>query len=733
MRRVLRALRSLSTLLSPGIRGKVFVLSLVLLAIPWIGYAYIRQIEQFQREGQERALMGTARAVATALHDRPQLFELSPQIVKPKAGDVGIFVPSLNAPIRLDGHADDWPRPDPVVTRVAAAQSALAPMHGASCSVTPQLGRYGQFLYALISVRDDRVIAHLSGAVMPNQVDHMRLAWTSPNSVFQRYLVALGADGKVPVYALDASAQGVLSPDGEIEAVVASEAGGYSLELRIPIARVGRKFSFEVVDIDERNGSVESTLGVAGTEREDQLLRIQIPETEIAQILRGLGHSTARIWVVDAERHVLAQTGSLRRAVAPPPPQPKYNSVLDRYWGAIKQATLRRAYDRMLKQPREDFIDDRAAADELRGTEVNAALEGNPMNRWRPSRDGGAVILSAAHPIWNGDRVAGLVLAEETTNEIMALRKQALEGLFNTTLAVFVLGAGSLLLFASRLSTRIRRLRDEAEDAVDSHGRVQRLIAGSSAGDEIGDLSRSFSSLLGKLSEHTKYLENMASRMSHELRTPIAVVRSSLDNLRLQPLPHDAKVYMDRAQGGLARLNSVVTSMSEAARLEHALQSAEKERFDLGEVVAGCVAGYSTVYLNHSFFRSKPPDVTMVEGAPELIAQLLDKLASNAVDFAPHGSTIEINLRRETDKAVLRVVNDGPLLPAAIADRLFDSMVSMRPDGAGGNAPHLGLGLYIVRLIAQFHGARVTARNRADQGGVEIELEMPMVARGVQG
>ena len=104
----------------------------------------------------------------------------------------------------------------------------------------------------------------------------------------------------------------------------------------------------------------------------------------------------------------------------------------------------------------------------------------------------------------------------------------------------------------------------------------------------------------------------------------------------------------------------------------------------------------------------------MIEGAPELIAQLLDKLASNAVDFAPHGSTVEVSLRREENSAVMRVLNEGPPLPEAIQDRLFQSMVSLRTDGAAGSAPHLGLGLYIVRLIAQFHGARVAARNRSE-------------------
>ena len=62
-------------------------------------------------------------------------------------------------------------------------------------------------------------------------------------------------------------------------------------------------------------------------------------------------------------------------------------------------------------------------------------------------------------------------------------------------------------------------------------------FAATAAGDEIGDLSRSFASVLARLSEYASYQEKMASRLSHELRTPIAVVRSSLDNLKAAPLP----------------------------------------------------------------------------------------------------------------------------------------------------------------------------------------------------
>ena len=87
-------------------------------------------------------------------------------------------------------------------------------------------------------------------------------------------------------------------------------------------------------------------------------------------------------------------------------------------------------------------------------------------------------------------------------------------------------------MYATWLSSRIRRLRDDAERAIDANGRVRRIAAGSTAGDEIGDLSRSFSGVLSRLADYASYREQLASRLSHELRTPIAVVRSSLDNLQ---------------------------------------------------------------------------------------------------------------------------------------------------------------------------------------------------------
>jgi dedicated sortase system histidine kinase len=381
----------------------------------------------------------------------------------------------------------------------------------------------------------------------------------------------------------------------------------------------------------------------------------------------------------------------------------------------------------VLKQPSEDFGEEQAGRVALPAREVDGALSGILTVDRRPTPDGRAVIVSAAHPIWVGDQVKGAVIVEETTNAVLAERNRAFEKLFSIVLAALLLGSVALTLYAARLSARIRKLRDEAEAAIDAQGRVRGVLTGSNAGDEIGDLSRSFSSVLSRLAQYASYREQMASRLSHELRTPVAVVRSSLDNLKLSPLPDDARVYMERAQQGLNRLTHILTRMTEATRLERSVGEDERERFDLAKVLTGCVDGYRVAYPQHTLKLELPSGEVIFNGAPEMIAQMLDKLVANAVEFSAAGTPIVVRLERGDTELWLSVENEGPLLPDAMGGRLFDSMVSVRGDQVS-DAPHLGLGLYIVRLIAEAHRGRAMAQNRDDGRGVVVSVALPYAA-----
>jgi signal transduction histidine kinase len=126
----------------------------------------------------------------------------------------------------------------------------------------------------------------------------------------------------------------------------------------------------------------------------------------------------------------------------------------------------------------------------------------------------------------------------------------------------------------------------------------------------------------------------------------------------------------------------------------------------------------------------------VLEGVPDAFAQLLDKLVENASDFAPPEGSIRIFVSGDARAARLAVENSGPPIAEETRGRLFDSMISLReadrtrggPDGA-----HLGLGLYIVRLIAEFHGGQVRASNLAEAAGVRFEVEVPLLRSSQRG
>jgi two-component system, OmpR family, sensor histidine kinase ChvG len=462
-------------------------------------------------------------------------------------------------------------------------------------------------------------------------------------------------------------------------------------------------------------GQEQSLLAVARAvatalhERPQLLASASGRDDEIDAILLGLQRASARIWVVDARYQIIAEAGSLRRATDVGTETPWWQPMIA--W--------------LIPRPTEDFVESQPEDVLASGSDVAAALQGTPATRARRTRDGRAVVLSAAHPIWNGDQVTGAVVTEETTNSVMSVRSAALERLLLLTLAAFGGAAALLMAFATRLSIRIRGLRDEAEAAIDARGRITRLTAGSDAADEIGDLSRSFTAVLERLAEHHAYLESMAGRLSHELRTPIAVVRSSLENLKISR--ENPELYIERAEQGLARLGRILERMTEASRLEQSLRSVERGRYDLAAVVRGCVEGYRVAYPQAAFALELPAGRLEVEGAPDLAAQLLDKLVENAVDFS-RGTPVRVALEENAGAAALSVSNRGPLLPDRMRTRLFESMISVR-EAPASTTPHLGLGLYVARLIAEFHGGTIAASNLPSGDGVVVGVRLPLAAK----
>ncbi|MFC4701638.1 proteobacterial dedicated sortase system histidine kinase [Glaciecola siphonariae] len=714
-----------------GLRTKLLLFSSFLFVIPYLGYQFVWELETYLRIGQEQTLVGTARAVATALHERPALFDNQSAFLSNVQPGKDLYAHRIRYPIQLDGKLQDWQDYRELTIDYGAnnliEQSTV--YNRDSLHFTHMVGQYDNFLYAMFSVTDDAVLYRPQNSLRIDRNDFVQIALIDNTGAFKRYVIAPYQEGWVNAFLLDDDATTFtpLRLETRIQGQWREVSFGYELEIRFPLEMLGSSIAFAIADVDDaRSRQIKYIIGSANPSRSQELGTVLVPSPDIERIIKGLQYSNARVWVVDNHMRVLARSGDIQQSdgvadTSINARRSQNTSLVEQssIWQSIEQQLLLPLYYKILTRPPSEFVDELQDAFALKGKDIANALTGQPDTLWRLSPDNKAVILSAAHPIFIDGEVMGAVVVEQTTNGIRTLRNQALEKQFNFILAVMLLGIVSLFLIASRISSRIRRLRDNTEAAIDVNGKIVGRIPASASGDEIGDLSRSFEQVLNKLSQYNHYLENMASRLSHELRTPVAIVNSSLDNLLLDPDAQDRHVYVERAKQGISRLSKILNSMSEATRLEEAIKRTDKEVFKPAEVVAGCVDGYAMAYPEHQIqFDNNLPTAT-ISGSPELFAQMLDKVMMNALEFSESGQPIVIRIFEKDKKLALSVTNKGPLLPDNMKHQLLESMISVRSNNANQTS-HLGLGLFIADMIVSFHGGKLSIENLPDHTGVIV-------------
>lgn len=715
-----------------GLRIKLFLLSLFLFAIPLLGYQYIWEMEKYLRIGQEKTLMGTVRAVATALHERPQLFDKQASFLPNVQRGRDLYAYNITEPIQLDGKLSDWPHHHGEITYqeeyVITGQDIYQPE---TLSFKHMVGKYKHHLYAYFAVTDENIVYRGNNTARIDQNDLLQIAFITPEEQFSRYIISTKKAGWVTAYQIetDSPKNNALAPENRIQGMWVETEQGYNIELRIPLNMLGSKLSFAITDIDQNREKQEVTIGTAKFTETDQLGTVLLPSPEIERILKGLDHSESRIWVVDKHGRVLAKAGDIKTSSGVWGGMTKTDT--NNTWYSPIHKQLLSVYNKILTTPPKDFNDELYDSAKLEGSHLDKALQGESGATWRLTTDNKAVVLSAAYPIYSDGQVKGAVIAEETTNAIRSLRNQALQGWFNIIIAVMGLGTLALFIFASRISNRIRALRNQTELSIDEQGKILTPISSSNASDEIGDLQRTFALMVQRLGQYTHYLQGLSASLSHELRTPVAVVKSSLESLELDLPASQDNVYMHRAKEGVNRLSTILTLMSEATRLEQSLKNTKAVSFNINEVVYGCVQGYQLTQPQQSFNLDINTDENLpcaslrtVKGGPELFAQLIDKLLANAVDFAMDNTNIDIKLIYRDNNYILTISNIGELLPAEMQERLFDSMVSVRKSQQSSQ-PHLGLGLYIAQIIASFHQGKVRLKNNNDLTGVDAIVVIP--------
>ncbi len=673
-----------------NLRKQLLLVSLLTLILPWAGCQVLRDTESALRQGQQQFLSGTAQAIADSFSQFPD--ELLAGKDDLRFGQNQLYGhPLVTAPL-IDGYFDDWTTPE----------GSAMPLRGTDGTIKYVVGIRRPHVYLHVDIRDTSVIFDRGqDAIFPSgHSDHVSLV--SVDESGERTIFRFRAEAPGEIIAVRETG-GEVFDDTRIAAYWQDTPGGYRLEARIPQSLLGSRLGLVIINTDNA-----TTSGIRSATFDGNLPGRFVTISPVLQsVAAGYVQPGWRLIVTDMRGWRLAQAGSISGV-----PDGIENIPPSSGW-------LRLAYSLLLEPGAASALAEPDASGREQQDYVSEALNGRPATRWFRSPDTGRAVVSVAQPIFSGTVQTGAIILQQGTDAILSLTNQAMMRLITLTLIATIGVALVLLGYASWLSARIRSLSNAADRALDEK-HVLTSLPSALAGDEIGDLSRSFSSVLQQLGNYNDYLQTLASKLSHELRTPLTIVKSSLENLEHESLSKESAIYTARAKEGVERLRKILSAMSEASRTEELIEHAEPENFDLGKVLESTVAAYADAWPERQFVFDNRAADAIVFGSPELIIQMLDKLADNAVDFSSAGDEIRVSLDSDPDSVELSISNPGPPLPDNMRTQLFHSMVSVRQ---GGGERHLGLGLYVARLIAEGHNGSITAENVSD--GVMFTVTLP--------
>jgi dedicated sortase system histidine kinase len=710
-----------------SLRLKLVLLSLLLLLFPLLGMRLNRTLKDSLIVSQRDTLNFTAQAVSAALTNRSDLFDREQFHALDQNRDLYLF--QLSNSIKLDGSLEDW-QPELTLAEQFGKEHLISktdPAAPLTLSFRHLAGKQDKHLYAFFDVQDDHVIYRSRNSLRLDRSDHLQIV-IEDNFGQRTYLVAPHEPGWVNGFLMPSSPIKFPVSEQRIQGTWRQTRTGCILELRIPLELLGSKLAFLVADVDDEDKrDVQAVIGTANLAENHEPGWLLGTSEPIEEILRSLDRPYARIRVVDQNKRIRAQVGSLRKLE----PLPADADALARLMRRVSEL-LHPLYRFFTTSFNADIEEQASQPTELDMKGIREGLAGrHSLTSYFLNNDDQVDVLAAIVPVYEGDKVLAAVVVEQTTNSILALSNRMIEETISLSVLAFLFGGGIFFLFAFRLSNRIRRLRNQAASAITPDGHIRSEVKTDRSGDEIGDLGRTLAAMLDQLRQQIEHREKMADNLEHEMRTPLAGVAASLKNLKQEQMRQQetpskqVTEYIRWAERDVQRLESLLTSIREAASLKNALLLDSMEPVDLGRAVSVWLEhGWQLTFSETRFVYQPPEQEVLVKGDPVRLHQALDKLVENAVSFHAQDTPVELRLDQQADTVSVQVINQGPPIDPALQQQIFNSMVSNRP--VKDDRPHMGLGLYIVRTIMEHHGGRVSVRNLEDGGsGVIFAITLP--------
>jgi signal transduction histidine kinase len=336
-----------------------------------------------------------------------------------------------------------------------------------------------------------------------------------------------------------------------------------------------------------------------------------------------------------------------------------------------------------------------------------------------------AIISSGGEPTGYAQYGRSIDHVEATVNRVWLLIAAGILG--GTLLASF---AG--VAIAARAMRPIASLTATAREIATTRDPSQQMPKPETE-DEVGELALTLQDMLRSLDAARAEREaamqtqrEFVADASHELRTPLTSILANLELLQASldshAQPEDREV-VDSALRSSRRMSRLVADLLLLARADAGRLGAHR-RCDLAEI-AGEAAAEAAPLMGNRVLELDNERPLRVEGSPDELHRMVLNLLDNAIRHTPERATIELRLGEEDGQAVIEVADDGPGVPVAVREQIFDRFV--RGEGPSDTAAGTGtgLGLAIVSAVAKSHGGSVEAGESAS-GGALFRARIPM-------
>ena len=323
----------------------------------------------------------------------------------------------------------------------------------------------------------------------------------------------------------------------------------------------------------------------------------------------------------------------------------------------------------------------------------------------------------------------GFIVVSEQANDIVTAVKERKAFIVRTMIAVAIV----ILIFSLFLNKYILKpigLLVKFSDAIKKKSNqtidIQKVFV---RDDEIGKLTLSIDEMTKELQQRTNRAETFSNDLAHEIRNPLASLKSASELLDKTTEKNESEKLLKIINHDAERIERLITDYSQMLKDEASLSREKMRKVNIIDIINSVVEDFKQDLINQNKkisinVRDKinTKNGYYIFGIGNRLEQVIANLLDNSISFSQNNQKIEISLEETSNNVLMAIKDEGPGFSETSTQKIFKRFYSNRPTSFG---KHSGLGLNIVKNIVELHKGTISASNRINTKGAQVEVLLP--------